>query len=185
MRSACLFVMAVLAFAGCTTSPGVQGPGSYFVSSDVADVRLGASWSARITNRIYRQQRVDVFEVSGPWARVSKYYDGSVEGAKSPVARWVPVFKLSAKRPPDLKQPSRPRDPRINGMPKVGEDGLTRRDVDILYRGAAHYLQSGHCKKIEFGDKSTSRRDTYYVYCGGPANIFFTEKDLPRGQASR
>lgn len=184
MRLFCVFAAIVVVFVGCATPPGVHGPGSYFVSSDVAEVRLGASRSAQITNRIYRQQRVDVFEVNGPWARISKYYDGRIEGAKGSVARWVPAFKLSATRPPDLEQPSRPRDPRINGMPKVGEDGLTRRDVDILYRGATHYLQSGQCKKIEFGDKSTSRRDTFYVNCGGP-NFFFKESDLPRGHVSR
>ncbi|MBW2423064.1 MAG: hypothetical protein JRG86_02385 [Deltaproteobacteria bacterium] len=70
-------------------------------------------------------------------------------------------------------------------MPKVGEDGLTRRDVDILYEGAAHFLRSNRCKQIEFGDKSTSRRDTYYVNCGGPTNIFFKASDLPGGHASR
>jgi hypothetical protein len=63
----------------------------------------------------------------------------------------------------------------------VGEGGLTEIDVAILHRGAKHFLDSGRCKRIEYGDKSTSKPNTYYVNCGGPRNLFFKPSDLPRG----
>lgn len=181
-----LFFVVSALLVGCAGPITITGPGSYYLQANKTDVHLGAARSAKVTNRIYRQQRVDVFEIEGSWARISKYYDGRIEGVSGPVARWIPANLLALERPRDLDQPERPKDPRINGLPKVGEDGLTKKDVDTLYRGAQHFLRSGRCQKVEFGDKSTSRRNTYYVNCGGPQNLFFREQDLPDdGHASR
>ena len=125
---------------------------------------------AKITNRLYRQNRVDVLEVRNDWARISKYYNGRVEGLSGNVARWISANHLSKQQPADLAQPKLRPDSRINGIPKVGESGLTEKDVLILNRGATHFLHSGRCKRIEYGDKSVSKPNTYYVNCGGPRN---------------
>ncbi len=130
---------------------------------------------------MYRQNRIDVFEVRNGWARISKYYDGRMEGLAGNVARWVSANHLSKRRPADPVQPKLPQDSRINGIPKVGENGLTARDVLILQRGAKHFVTSGRCKRVEYGDKSASKPNTDYVNCGGPRNLFFTPSDLPRG----
>lgn len=180
MPSACrLFCLipAILLVLGCA-GPRIREPGSYFVSDDTVEVRLGPSRSTAVTNRLYRRQRVDVHEIQGSWARISRYYDGRIEDVSGQVARWVPVSALSPDLPAELAQLDVPLDPRIAGLPKVGENGLTRRDVETLYRGAAYFLETGKCRKIEYGDKSTSRRDTYYLNCG-PENLFFKEADLP------
>jgi hypothetical protein len=145
----------------------------------VLEERLAPSSTAAITNRIYLRQRVDVFEVKGEWARVSKYYEGSVEGKTGQVARWVLASGLSASQPTEPSQPKAFSDPRIakDAIPRVGEGGLTARDVEILRKGALKFLNSGQCSSIELADKSTSRANTYYVNCGGP-NLFFTPGDL-------
>ncbi len=155
--------------------------GSYYVTAPTLNVRLAPNGNAKITNRLYRQNQVDVLEMRNGWARISKYYDGHVENLSGSVARWVSVNHLSRKRPADLAQPKLQRDSRISGIPKVGESGLTEKDVVILHRGAKHFLDSGRCKRIEYGDKSVSKPNTYYVNCGGPRNHFFKPSDLPRG----
>ena len=153
--------------------------GTYFVNETALEERLAPNQKGKVTNRIYRQQKVDVLEVKGSWARVSKYYDGEVEGEKGQVARWVLIKGLSATRPSDLVQPTIKSDPRIlkDAIPKVGENGLKENDIKILYKGATKFLNSGQCANVEYGDKSVSKPNTYYVNCGG-LNIFFTPSDL-------
>lgn len=176
-----IFLLSVM-MGGCAS---ISEPGSYYVTKPVSEVLLGPTSDSKLTNRLYRQQRVDVFEVRDGWARVSKYYDGRIEGQPGQVARWISARHLSSNRPPDLAQPALPRDPRISGLPSVGDGGLNRKDVLILYRGAMHFLKTKRCKRIEYGDKSVSRKNTYYVNCGGPQNIFFKASDIPSQQANR
>jgi hypothetical protein len=119
--------------------------------------------------------------VRGGWARVSKYYDGRVEGLSGKVARWIPVRHVSKQRPADVERTKVTHDPRISGIPKPGDGGLTKTDIAILYRGGQYFLDSGQCKLIEYGDKSTSKPNTYFVNCGEPRNRFFKPSDLPKG----
>lgn len=39
----------------------------------------------------YKRQKVDVFEIKYGWTRISRYYDGGVEGVAGNVARFVAV----------------------------------------------------------------------------------------------
>jgi hypothetical protein len=104
-----------------------------------------------------------------------------VEGVSGEVARWVLAAHLGKQRPADLPQPKVDRDPRIakDAIGKVGDFGMTEKDVQILYRGAKHFLDSGRCARVELGMKSGSRANTYFINCGEPQNIFFTPADLP------
>ena len=164
----------------CASCPGVTSPhGSHYITASTLNVRLAPSSRGKITNRLYRQNRVDVLEVRGGWARISKYYDGRTEDLSGQVARWVSAAHLSKRRPADLPQPKISADSRINGLPKVGENGLTKMDVIIIHRGARYMLDQGRCKRIEYGDKSVSKPNTYYVNCGS-RNLFFKPSDLPR-----
>jgi hypothetical protein len=171
--------LALAIIVTCSAHAQAQKPGNYYVMVSVLEERIAPSSTARITNRIYVRQKVEVLEIKGEWARVSKYYDGSIEGASGQVARWVLASGLSPTLPPQAAQPKVANDPRISkdAIPKVGEGGLTTKDVEILYKGAIKFLDSGKCSRVEFGDKSTSKADTYYVNCGGP-NLFFTSADL-------
>lgn len=169
----------LLCVASITASAQATAPGSYYVKEPFLDERLEPSNHGTSTNKIYLRQKVEVFEVKGDWARVLKYYDGIVEGKKSKVARWVSASGLSVHRPSEPPQPATPNDPRIakDAIPKVGQGGLSEKDVRILYEGALKFLKSGKCSRVEFGDKSTSRANTYYINCSG-SNLFFTPADL-------
>lgn len=155
-----------------------------YVSSTSVDERLCPSASCSSTNKIYRQQKVEVFELKDGWARVSRYYDGVVEGAgiAKQVVRWVPTKDLSLTRPPDIAQPklkTAEDDPRISYLPKVGDSGLSAADVSLLRRYAVTLLKSGVCAEIDDGDKSVSKPGTYYVHCKGEmANRFFRAEDV-------
>lgn len=70
--------------------------GTYFVKEIALEEHLAPNPKGKVTNRIYRKQKVDVLEIKGDWARVSKYYDGEVEGLNGQVARWVLIKGLSA-----------------------------------------------------------------------------------------
>ena len=173
-------ISLVISLLGATTAfAQASKAGAYFVRESVIEERLAPSPAGAATNRLYLRQKVEVFELKGGWARVSKYYDGSVEGASGQVARWVLASGLSATLPKEPDQPKVVIDPRISkdAIPKVGQDGLTARDIQILNKGALKFLKSGACSRIELADKSTSKANTYYVNCGGP-NLFFTPSDL-------
>lgn len=160
------------------TEPEQVSPQPRFVLERV-EVRLAPSEHALATNTLDRQQSVEVFEVQDGWARVSQYYDGSVEGVPGQVARWVPTKSLAGERPKDLPQPKILDDPRVQYLPNVGDGGLSRRDVEILHAAARYFLEIGKARVIEYGDKSTSREGVYYVNFGGPKNYFFKPGDIP------
>lgn len=175
-----LFAMLALLIAGMNSAFAKQlNPGTYYVKENMLEEKLAPSKAASATNKIYYRQKVEVFETKGEWARVSKYYEGFIEGKKGMVARWVLVSGLSPTLPKELAQPKLASDPRIDkhAISKVGEGGLTAKDVEILHKGALKFLNSGVCKRVELADKSVSKPNTYYVNCGGP-NIFFTPDDL-------
>ena len=148
-------------------------PNAYYVLTDTAEERAGPNDQAAVVNRIYRGQKLTVYDSSGRWVRITEpRFD----------ARWVDRTKLSTTRPPTLPQPDIPaesQDERIaaDAIPKVGEDGLTADDVRILWRGAKQMLDTKQCSKVEYAAKSTTREGTYYVNCGGE-NIFFTAAEL-------
>ncbi len=171
--------LVLLSAASVAASAQATKPGTYYVSVPVLDERLAPSSQGTSTNKIYIRQKVEVLEIKGDWARVSKYYDGKVEGKAGEVARWVQASGLSQQRPSEPRQPAPQTVPRIakDAIPKVGQGGLSQKDVQILYKGALKFLNSGQCSRVELGDKSTSRPNTYYINCGG-ANLFFTPSDL-------
>ncbi len=72
-----------------------------------------------------------------------------------------------------------PTDPRIKGIPKVGEDGLSKRDVLLLSRAAHHYVKTGGCARVEWADESVNRAGQYYLNCGPVGNVFFNKSDIP------
>lgn len=151
-------------------------PKRFFVKANILNVRLSPGKSCPVTNRVYRGDVITVLQIKGQWARISKYYDSSSERKEFPqiktstVARWVVYRFLTKTKPSGPKQPDFQEDlidSRIKGVPKVGEGGLTRRDVIISRTYAAKLLKTGVCAAIDYGDKSVSKRNTYFVVCKG------------------
>jgi hypothetical protein len=159
-----------------------------YVASEMAHERLCPNTTCPSTNRVYRGQVVEVFERVSGWARVSKYYDSAAEKAEFPsirsatVARWIKQELLSNKPPAPIAQPKLDNalmDARIVGLPRVGDHGLAEKDVVLLRKYALKLLNSGICKKIEYGDKSTSKAGAYFVKCEGESqNRFFSAADV-------
>ena len=69
-----LVVAVVLAISGGSFAQATK-PGAYYVKETVLEERLAPSTDGSVTNRIYRGQKVEVFEIKDGWARVSKFYD--------------------------------------------------------------------------------------------------------------
>lgn len=174
-----LFAFAISLAATFSAMAQASKPGTYYVKEPMLEERLGPSKSAPVANKLYLQQKVDVLEVKGDWARVTKYYDANPEGKGSLVARWVLSNGLSQTQPKEPPQPKLVWDSRVGkgAIPKVGMDGLSSIDVEILHKATVKFLNSGKCSKIELADKSVSKPNTYYINCGGP-NIFFTPSDV-------
>lgn len=136
-----------------------------------------------MTNKLYERQQVEVLELLDGWARISREYDGAVEGLPGrSVARWVPARHLSIKRPAELVQPMPApdlSDPRIEYLPKAGDNGLKEAEVTLLRRYSLSLLRSGACAVIDDGDKSVGQPGTYWVHCKGETrNRFFRADDV-------
>lgn len=148
-----------------------NGLGDYYVISPVLNER-SAPVDGEVVNRIYKGQKVTVYEVRNGWAQIDP------PGADQ---RWVIMKSLSRTTP----EPSTPTallfdDTRIEAgaIPNVGDFNLSKRDVEVIWRGAKKMLDSGECSKIVSGDKSISKPNTYYVTCDDSENRFFRPEDL-------
>lgn len=174
-----LFVFVIILAATFSAMAQASKPGTYYVKEPILEQHLGPSKSAKVVNRIYLQQKIDVLEVKGDWARVSKYYDANPEEKIGQVARWVLSNGLSQTQPKEPPQPKLVWDSRVDkaAIPKVGMDGLSSTDVEILHKATVKFLNSGKCIRIDLAEKSVSKPNTYYINCGGP-NIFFTPNDV-------
>ena len=139
------------------------------VSADSLNVRLAASETGKITDKLYQQEKVEVFEVSNGWARISEYFDVEIDGRTSKVARWVSAAHLSAQRPAEKKV--------IVSTPVVeairSSDDLAMH-LDTFVRVSEKLVDSGECTLSDFKDiggwwRSVAHkpRPVYYTYCGG------------------
>jgi hypothetical protein len=175
-----------------------------WVNASSLNRRTCPSVSCPTVGKYYFREAVLVFERQGAWVRASKYYEDTgcyfssradyvkqgrtaclpEDGyrADGSFAEWIHGDYLSSTRPelpPQPEYPAELMDPRIEGIPMVGELELSEYDVLILRRYAAKLLKSGQCSKIETGDKSVHRPGYYYVYCSGEnRNRFFRPSDV-------
>lgn len=150
-----------------------------YVGTASLEEHLGPSHDAKVTNKIYKNQKLEIYEDKAGWSRVSEYYDGEVEGVNGKVARWVESAALVDSRMEDNQISPSYSDPRIEegAIPKVGQHELSESDIRTLYAGAIKFLNNGRCSKIEYADKSVDKPGVYYVNCGDE-NVFFTSQDV-------
>ena len=147
------------------------------------NVHAGPSPSATapVVATLERGDEVDVLEERRGWGRISPFKHPSSEGQKGrkKVARWIQLRNLTNEKPTPLPQ-SACEHPNIDpeALPKKGLGGISEEEAELLCRGALHYLESGQCERVEYGDKSLSRPGYFFVNCGGD-NLFFREEDLP------
>jgi len=155
-------------------------PGTYYAVSEVK-VRLAPHAEASVKETIDRGHQVKVFSTNRDWARVSRFYNGAVEGEDGQVANWVPVASLSLYKPTEVLQPTIEEQStyKIQGIPKAGDHGLTARDVQILHAAARYYCETGKTTKVEYGDKSVTKEGMYLLNFGTNTSHFFRPEDIP------
>lgn len=138
-----------------------------YVKSDTTFEYLSPSEKAKITNTLRLGQKVDIFEEKNGFARVSKFYDGSVEGVSGTVARWVLIRDLSEEN----------QKPNIQTNSEL-EKAIANSDDFHLYKDkftkhSQVLINKGKCSLRDFQEmggwlKSTSRGpNSYFTYCGG------------------
>jgi hypothetical protein len=165
----CIFILLVSFFAVPFAYAGATSPGDYYVVSEKLNVRLAPNKRGKITNTLYKRQKVEVFEIRDSWARVSRYYDGTVEGLSGDVARWVFSKHLSTKRPAEEKVSV--NSPIAKAI-KSSDDFAKHQQV--FESVSEKLVNSGKCKLSDFQDiggwlRSTAHKPkpVYFTYCGG------------------
>lgn len=185
-------VSAILAMGACgERNRAAPAPANLAVMADVPKSNaspdgLGDRWVAvqvstehsspdgPVVNRVYYGQKLTTYERRGDWYR-------TVEEGFEP--RWTKAGDLTSTKPPEKPSYSGPagyQDARIepDAIPNPGQYGLTKRDVDALWKGATMVLRERpNCSQITTADKSVRKPNTYYVTCrmgGVPENVFFT-----------
>ncbi len=130
-----------------------------------------------VVNRVYYGQKLTTYERRGDWYR-------TVENGFEP--RWTKAWDLASTKPPEkpaYSSPAKYHDARLepDAIPNPGQYGLTRRDVDALWKGASMVLRERpDFSQITSADKSVRKPNTYYVTCrigGVPSNVFFTRSE--------
>jgi hypothetical protein len=108
--------------------------------------------------------------VHSGWARISKYYDGSVEGASGRVARWVSADYLSPTKPKSAVS-TVPETPLERVL--INSDDYKRYKSQFV-SASKKLIDQGRCALGDFKEnggwaKSASQRarPVYFVYCGG------------------
>jgi hypothetical protein len=162
-------------------------PGDFIITAGTLNVRIAPDTTAKVTDKLYRQQQVEVFEIDDGWARISPYYDGEAEGVPGNVARWVFAMHLSAQPRTDEKTDV--------GSP-VAEAIKSSEDLE-KYRGlfvsvSRKLIDSGECKLSDFADIGGwwrsiphKSRPVYYVYCGAGSSNHVIYVDAASGETFR
>jgi hypothetical protein len=152
-----------------------DGLGDRWVAVEVSTEH--SSPDGPVVNRVYYGQKLTTYERRGDWYR-------TVEDGFEP--RWTKAGDLTSTKPaekPAYSGPAGYQDARIepDAIPNPGQYGLTKRDVDTLWKGAAMVLgKRPNCSQITTADKSVSKPNTYYVTCrmgGVTENVFFTRAE--------
>ncbi len=142
--------------------------GDYYVSANRLSVRLGSDTNASITNTLERKQKVQVFEIKNGWARVSKYYDGQIEGKSGQVARWVSAKYLSINKPQDNFSSNTPLEKAIEGSDNYVQYRekfitLSRKLIDQGRCSISDYKEMGGWSR----SSNYKSKPIYFIYCGG------------------
>lgn len=163
-----IFIVVIgLMLSGHVLAEAVSA-GEYYVAANRLSVRLGPSTAATITNTLNRKQKVEVYEVKNGWARVSKYYNGAVEGKSEKVARWVSAQYLSSSKPEDNFSSNTPLENAIKGSDNYS---LYRENFIKLSK---ELIDQGRCSVADYKEmggwiRSSNHKPQpiYFTYCGG------------------
>ncbi len=141
----------------------------YVVASEL-NVRLEPNSKGKITNVLYHGQKVEVFEFRSGWARISKYYDGNIEGVSGNVARWVSSKYLNDDKPAPKTQKGKGTT-RLERALSYSDDYSTYKSIFI--DKSQVLINMGRCSLADFEEfggwvRSTNYKPkkVYFTYCG-------------------
>ncbi len=163
------FAILLVFFTISFSHAGATTPGDYYVTSGDLNVRLSPNKTGKITNTLYKRQKVEVFEVKNGWARISRYYDGGVEGVSGNVARWVYAKYLSTNRPTEeiLTNLNSPVAKSVKSS-----DNFTKYQ-DVFVSASDKLIKAGKCSLGDFKEMGGWMRSAnhkpkpiYFTYCG-------------------
>ncbi|ELB2105052.1 SH3 domain-containing protein [Vibrio parahaemolyticus] len=143
-----------------------------YVIADALNVRLEPSQTGKITNTLYRGQKVAVLEISSGWARISLFYDGDIERVSGKVARWVSYSYLSSNKPSRRAKSSS----RLQSALSSSDDYSKYKDVfldksQVLIKMG--YCNVGDFEKVGGWVRSVNYkpRRVYFTYCGTQSHV--------------
>lgn len=153
-----------------------KGLGDYWVTK--FESKEYSAPNGKVVNTVYYGQKLTAYRKANGWVRTTE---------PQFTARWSKLSDLSTKEPPprkDLAADPATEDSRIapDAFGKPGENGLTKRDIEILRKGAKLAVTTrSDCPYVSIGDKSIKGRG-YFVTCNQgdvrAHNVFFTAKEV-------
>ena len=173
-----------------------ESPGQFVVSVDTLNVRLASNASGKVAKKLYQGQKVEVFDVSNGWARISEYYDGASIGFSGNVAQWVFARHLSALPAKKTEVVKVMKVVKVDVNSAVYQAIKSSDDLD-RYQGifvtiSEQLVEAGQCKLSDFHDiggwwrsAAHNPRSVYYTYCGGASNDHRIFVDTATGQTFR
>ena len=178
--------IAIAAAIGLTNQ-ATASERTMYVTGDGLNVRYCAEGDCCIASRLSMNEPVSVMEERDGWARISVYHDATFRNPSCTrpeeglAAHWVSMTYLSD-QVPDGADPNAwfgmLSDRRIRGVPRVGDYGLSRADVETIRRYASRLLLDGTCEGIDAGNKSVVEDSPDYVACEGETEKrYFTARD--------
>ena len=185
------FLLALLIAAVSVSSAFAlaETPGQYFVTAGTLNVRLASNETGKVVKKLRRGDKLEVFELSNGWARVSQYYDAAGNGQSAFVAQWVFAEHLEiaplavASIQVDVNSP-------VYQAIRSSDDLDRHQGVFVLV--SDKLVESGQCKLSDFHDiggwwRSAAHkpRSVYYTYCGGATNEHRIFVDTATGRVFR
>ena len=133
-----------------------------YVAVDMAEEHIEPSEHSEVVNRLGLRQRVDVFEDTNGWSRVTRYYNHYVDGRE--FARWIKTKSLS---------PNKPAPPK-HGLPETRLGAALAHSDDVgrywrcFLRGAQRTIERGLTLEDDFVDwggwvRSPSSEGFYFI----------------------
>ena len=179
-------VLLVTALLATSAFAAATAPGQYFVTAGTLNVRLASNETGRVARKLRRGDRIEVFEVSNGWARVSEYYDGD----SGVVAQWVSARHLEAA--PASAAPTVTVDVNSPVYQAIRASDDLDRHQGIFVLVSSKLVEAGQCELSDFHDiggwwRSAAHkpRSVYYTYCGGATNEHRIFVDTATGRLFR
>jgi len=160
-----MFILLILCNVSYLSATATK-QGNYYVITEKLNVRLAPHKNGKKTNILYKNQKVQVYEVLNGWARISYYYLSKKEGISYSIARWV-----SSKYLLKTKVKTKNNNNSLIVQALKGTDNFVKYQA-IFISASEKLVKNKKCSISDFKEmggwmRSSSKRNIYFTYCGG------------------